>query len=284
MSRHWPYLAGWPLAAALAAVLAAQEPKPPADQEKVWSEQAMRLAAAEAQKYEIRLGASEGPQLTLADKPALRWSNNEDATIHGSVVWWMHKGRPEAVASIFKFFTVKDEFSAELHSLAEGPLVAIKDGHIVWKPAGAGVTFTPLADAAAPARSAPSRLTQMRAIARDFTGTMTTFDKTTHPLRLLSQPLVRYAGEKEHPLDGTMFAYARATDPDVILLLEARADVGGAQKWHYALARMHCGAVAMSYRDREVWSRDQLSHPFERPTGEYTLFQDLPEPPLTPAP
>lgn len=283
MIGRWPQFAGWLLVTALAATIAAaQEAKPPADQEGVWSDQAMRLAAAEAQKYDIRLGTDEGPQFTLADKPVLRWSNNEDATIHGSVLLWMHQGRPEAVASIFKFFTVKDEFSVELHSLAEGPLVAIKDGHIVWQPAGAGVAFAPLAELAAPSRNAAARLTQMRSIARDFTGTMTTFDKTTHPLRLLSHPLVRYAGEKQHPVDGTVFAYARATDPDVLLMVEARADDSGELKWHYALARMHCGAVAMSYRDREVWSRDQLTHPFERPKGEYTLFQGLPEPSLDP--
>jgi hypothetical protein len=188
------------------------------------------------------------------------------------------------VASIFKFFTTKVEFSVELHSLAEGPLVAIKDGHIVWQPADAGVSFAPLAELAPPARSAPAHLTQMRAIARDFTGTMTTFDNTTHPLRLMTQPLVRYAGDKQDPVDGTIFAFARATDPDVLLLLEARADANGSQKWHYALARMHCGAVAMSYRDREVWSREQMSHPFERPKGEYTLFQGLPEPSLSPEP
>jgi hypothetical protein len=283
MMRCWRPFAGWSLAALLAAALtAAQEPAPPADQQKVWSEEALRLAAAEAQTYDIRLGTADGLRLELADKPALRWSNTEDATIHGSVVVWMYKGRPEAVASIFKFFTMKDEFSVELHSLAEGPLVAIKDGHIVWQPAAAGVNFTPLGELAPPAKSAPARLTQMRAIARDFTGTMTTFDETTHPLRLMTQPLVRYAGDKQQPVDGTIFAYARATDPDVLLLLEARADDTGAQKWNYALARMHCGALAMSYRDRQVWSREQMSHPFERPKGEYTLFQDLPEPPLTP--
>ena len=111
--------AGAQIAVAPAGTQAA-EPSP--DQEKAWSEQAARLALAEAQSYDIRLGGAEGPQLKLADKPALKWSNTDDATIHGSVLLWMHEGRPEAIASIFKFFTVKDEFSAELHSLAEGPL------------------------------------------------------------------------------------------------------------------------------------------------------------------
>jgi hypothetical protein len=267
------------LAAAFAAApVAAQEVKPAADQNKIWSEQAARLALIEAKSYDIRLGQADGASLKLADKTALRWSNSEDATIHGSVLVWMHAGRPEAIASIFKFFTSKDEFSAELHSLSEGPLVATKAGRAIWQPDAAGVTFAPLTAVAAPAKTAGGRLVQMRGIARDFSGTMTTFDETTHPLRLLTQPLLRYAGEKEHPLDGAIFAFARATDPDVLVLLEARAKAGEEPKWHYALARMHCGALAMSYQGREVWTKDQMAHPFARPTGEYTLLQDLPEP------
>jgi hypothetical protein len=262
----------------LAAAAAAQEPVSAADVQKVWADEAARLSIAEARSYDIRLGGTDGPQLKLAANPALKWSLTEDATIHGSVVVWMHAGRPGAIASIFKFFTVKDEFSAELHSLAEEPLLAIKGGHIVWKPAKAGVTFAPLPGAPAPAKSAAARLVQMRGIARDFTGTMTTFEQTTHALRLLAQPLVRYAGDEQRPLDGAVFAFVRATDPDVLLLLEARADGAGDARWRYALARMHCGALAMSYQQREVWNVEQMAHPFARPEGVYTLLQGLPEP------
>ena len=270
------------LAAAIAAVPAsAQVDAAARDQNKVWAEQAAQMAIAEAQSYDIRLGA-DGPRLELAEQPALKWSNTEDATIHGSVLLWMHAGRPEAVASIFKFFTVKDEFSVEVHSLAEGPLAATKGGQALWRPGGAGVNFEPLAAVASPARTAAGRLGQMRTIARDFKGKMTTFEQTTHPLRLLTQPLLRYTGENERPLDGAIFTFARATDPDVLLLLEARATTGEELKWHYALARMHCGALVMSYQDRDVWTREQMEQPFARPQGEYTLLQDIPEPKLTP--
>ncbi len=236
------------------------------------------MAMAEAQSYDSRLGNADGPRLELAETPALKWSNTDDATIHGSVLVWLHEGRPEAIASLFKFFTVKDEFSVELHSLAEEPLVAMKGGSPMWQPAEAGVVFARLTEAPAPAKSASGRLVQMRAIAREFSGDMTTFEKTTHQLRLLPQPLVRYAGDRQQPVDGAIFAYARATDPDVLLVLEARAAERDAPQWHYALARMHCGALSMSYQKREVWSVEQMTHPFARPDGIYTLLQGLPEP------
>jgi hypothetical protein len=271
-------------AAAIAvAVAAAHAAQPPANQQQAWADQAERFAVAEAESYDIRLGGSGGPRLALAETSALKWSNTDDATIHGSVLVWTRAGRPEAIASIFKYFTVRDEFSVELHSLSESPLVATKVGRTIWHPEDAGVTFSPLPSVASAAKSAPARLVQMRGIARDFTGTMTTFAQTTHPLRLLAQPLVRYAGDKRHPVDGAIFGYVRATDPDVLLVLEARGADGGEAKWHYALARMHCGALAMKYQGREVWSVEQMAHPFERPRGVYTLMQGIPEPTTTAA-
>jgi hypothetical protein len=260
-----------------AQVAAPQSAAQPAS-EQGWADEAARLAIAEANSYEIRVGDEAGPQLQLVEKPVLKWSNTHDATIHGSVLVWMHAGRPEAIASIFKYFTGKDEFSAELHSLAEQPLVAKKGGTAVWQPAEAGVKFAPLEGAPAPARTASSRLVQMRGIAREFSGEMTTFDQTTHPLRLLPQPLVRYAGDAGRPVDGAIFAFARATDPDVLLVLEIRDGKGAEPEWQYALARMHCGALAVSYQKREVWTAEQMVHPFARPKGVYTLLQSLPEP------
>ena len=270
------------LAAAIsAAPVAAQEPGHVPGQQRAWADQAARMALDEARHYDIRLAGADRPQLKLEEQPALKWSNTDDATIHGSVLVWIYEGRPQAIASIFKYFTVKDEFSVELHSLSEVPLVATKGGQVVWQPADAGVTFAALAGVAAPARSAAGRLVQMRDIARDFSGKMTTFEQTSHPLRLLAQPLVRYAGDGRRPLDGAIFAFVRATAPDVLLLLEARATGDSEAKWHYALARMHCGALTMEYQHREVWSVEQMVHPFARQQGVYTLLQGLPEPKIT---
>jgi hypothetical protein len=264
----------------LAADAAAQPPdvSVSAEQTRAWAAEAARLALAEAAAYEIHLGDPEGPRAELVEQPALKWSNIYEATVFGSIYVWTRGGRPEAIISSYKFFTSKDEFSAELHSLAEAPLTAVKHGHIVWRPQAAGIEFKPIADAAAPAKTNSARLSQMRQIARDFAGELTTVSKTKHNLRLLSQPLLRYQGdESNNVIDGALFAFARATDPDVILVVEARGD-GDVSRWEYALARMNVGALRVSYRDRDVWSVEELSHPYARPQGPYTLFQNLPTP------
>lgn len=268
-------LGGWFLAAFPAC---AEDLSVSAAQNKTWSDYSARLALAEAKAYELRLKGEEGPQLELSEPPALKWSNNYEATVHGSVLIWTHDGRPQVIACIYKFFTTKDEFSAEFHSLAEGPLTALKRGQVVWQPTAAGIEFKPLAELAAPAKTAPARLVQMRNIARDFSADVTIWSGTNHQLRLMTQPLMRYGKGSDGLMDGAIFAYARATDPDVLLVLEAKATAGKEPRWEYALARMHGGALKVRYRDDEVWSAEALAPPYFQKTGAYTTFQNIPEP------
>jgi hypothetical protein len=255
-----------------------QEESVSSEQTRQWAAEAARLAAAEVQSYQICIGDLGGPRLALVEQPVLKWSNTYDATVFGSAHIWAHDGRPEAIACIYKYFTTKDEFSAEIHSLAETPLVALKRNEVVWRPAEPGVVFKPVPQANPPAATAVGRLSQMRQIARGFSAELTTvIGKTRHNLRLLPQPLFRYPANEGEVTDGAVFAFARATDPDVVLLLEARRD-GANTRWRYALARMHVGALRANYLDQEVWSVEELSHPYIRPNGPYTTFQNLPEP------
>ena len=248
-------------------------------QAKEWADQASRLALAEAWGYDIRAGKKDGEPLKLTETPVLKWSNNYDATVFGSVFVWTRSGRPEVIASIFKFYTTRISFTAELHSLSTQPLVAQKSSAIVWQPPEAGVVFKDVPEVPAPAKTATARLAQMRDIARNFSAEVTTvISKTKHELRLMPQPLLRYGGTSPELLDGALFVFARATDPDVLLLLEAKAPAGQVPHWEFALARMHVGALAVKYRDKEVWAVEELAQPYGRKDGVYTLLQDLPEP------
>jgi hypothetical protein len=249
------------------------------EQEKQWSTEAARLALAEAKAYEIHAGKRDADALQLTETPVLKWSNSINVSVHGAVFVWMRGDRPEAIASIFKFYSPRVNFSAEFQSLSEQPLVALKNSEVVWQPAEAGVAFKTLADAPVPAKTAPLRLVQMREIARNFSMNLTTvIGKSKHDLRLMSQPLLRYGGKSPGPADGALFAFARGTDPDVILLLEARSSEGRASRWEYALARMHVGALAARYKEKEVWAVEEMAQPYDRKEGVFSQLQNLPEP------
>jgi hypothetical protein len=230
-----------------------------------------RQALAAARLITVETGGEEPAMLD--EQPVLKWSNNYATPAYGSIFVWKQSGRPVVIGSIRRYPRSRKSISVEFHSLAEGSLEAFHAKQSVWRPT-TGISFRPLEGIAVPATSSQSRLQQMRAIARDFSADVTTFAGVNHRLRLMPQPLCRYEGDGREVADGAMFTFVRETDPDVLLLIEARG--GEDRRWEYALARMHTGALRALYHDKEVWSVDQLAQPFSRPMEPFTLLRDLP--------
>lgn len=204
----------------------------------------------------------------LPPVPVLRWRN----VVRGQegeamMVVWPHKGRPVAVASIYPW---NGKMNHEFDSLArDGKVVAREKDRVIWSPESAGVEFKDVPKVPPPARTAPERLRQMKAIAEGFKATMTGWaadDSDREALRLLPRPLHRYdlAAVKDpdpNLLDGGLFAYVQGTDPEVVLVLEA---VGTAEKavWQYAFARATSGGLEVKLGDAVVW--EAKKHPVAR--------------------
>ena len=64
----------------------------------------------------------------------------------------------------------------------------------------------------------------MRSIARRYSATIQTQDESE--LRLMEQPLFRYAESTAGVVDGAIFDFAMTNDPELLLLLEARETNG----------------------------------------------------------
>ena len=58
--------------------------------------------------------------------------------------------------------------------------------------------------------------------------------------------------------DGALFAFADGTDPEVLLLLEARRGEGGDQ-WCFATARLNQLHVEVFQQERKVWEAPYLT-------------------------
>ena len=78
-------------------------------------------------------------------------------------------------------------------------------------------------------------------------------------LRLLPRPLYRYESTDPDVLDGALFALVSSagTDPEIILLLEARVGQSGPQ-WLYGAARFSDMSLWLSHKNHEVWSASVL--------------------------
>jgi hypothetical protein len=97
----------------------------------------------------------------------------------------------------------------------------------------------------------------MRAIAREYAAYddfVSNNQTTRHELRLLSNPLYRYAAEEKGVIDGAVFAFVLGTDPELLLVLEAQKTGDGGQIWVYRFEAMTYWAVEVKREGRSVWS------------------------------
>jgi hypothetical protein len=222
------------------------------------SSKALEGFKAEAAEYKVHLQSRATESLQVVKEPVLRWDNPARTGENGATFVWTLGGRPEMIGTIFTY-RLNDKINRkhEYHSLATEPLAAEFRGKEVWAPKVAGVKFAPLAEAAAPAGTSRQRLTQMKALAREFSASMKDAEGEPYQLRLLTQPLFRYEPEDKGVLDGAMFSFSLGTDPEVLLLLEARP-VKDAHQWQFAFARFHYVELKAFHKEREVFRAEAL--------------------------
>ena len=266
------------LVAALAAGAVPQPPAVPPKKEELTGNaaKAAEFAKVEAGRYEIRHADKGKPALKLLPEPVLRWSNPTRGEVHGSVVLWTNDGCPEAAASIYQFFHMK-QLNVELVSLSEVPLKADRNDRLRWSPE-AGVTFAALPGGPESADTADKRQLQMRALARKFTGYLTEpGEKDDRPteLRLMANPLHRYAATDASGREGAVFALVTTTDPEIVLLIESRKVKGG-REWVWAAARMHFRPLQLKLADKVVWEVPAAAPPWDKirgPEGRYIILE-----------
>jgi hypothetical protein len=224
------------------------------------------LALAAAKGYEIDLAGEPTTRLKLKEEPVLRWTNPVQSDGAGEVYVWTDRGRPEVVVSIYRFVGAggKPGLHHEFHSLAQASLTASGPSGRKWLCEQAGLEFQPVPDADEPAGSQAARRRQMRDIAEQFQADKTDRQQDQRTLRLLTQPLYRYELSRDDLLDGALLALVEGTDPEVLLLIEARK-TGERFGWQYALARLNSVRLQAKYKDREYTRRDRPYSVFNIP-------------------
>lgn len=234
---------------------------------------------------EIRVTSREGEtgdevRLEQSEKPLLKWSLPEVGRVYGDVYVWSEGGRPRAIASLYEWFHPHEgRRTVEWCSVTERSMRAEFGGRELWRTGPAEVVWRTVPGPGRPHRTEAGRLVQMRAIARRFSARLED-DRTDEkgvekPLRLLSSPLHRYACPGEDVLDGGVFAFVLGSDPEAILLIEARQPAdGGAEEWQVLVTRMNSSPLAVKYDGRELQRFDDV--PLDRlwsSTQPYCLQQ-----------
>jgi hypothetical protein len=216
--------------------------------------------------YVIQLRMSGSATVRRVDDPLLRWDNPVSKVPDGTLFLWTDdQGRPVTAAQVFIAGGTQDLWLHEFQSLTTSPFRVTRRGSNFWTPDRGGVEFQPLTGSPAPAESKVARLVQMRELAKRFEAEDEFEGKSRWELRLLTTPVYRYGSADTVPqglIDGAIFAYAHGTDPECLLLLEARTtDQGPA--WYYALAPMTGYALKVKYDGRDLWSVPWRKGPYD---------------------
>lgn len=233
-----------------------QEPKGSPARSK--GQRLLELHVDDAASYAIYRDPGRRQKLDLRREPIYRWTNPTRVGGQvGEVFVWTYRGRPEVVGSIFSHPTGDGRrvMCHELHSLSLDVLTVDREAPERWVPQAPGVELRPVEGAPAPAGAPAQRLTQMRALSREFTGRSLSDQGQAWELRLLPHPLYRYESSDPEVIDGALFALVSSagTDPEIILVLEARKAPTG-PKWFYAAARFSDMNLWLHHKGQEVWS------------------------------
>ncbi len=195
-----------------------------------------------------KIETAEGLEpVELIESPILRYGTPQTGQFDQTLWAWGRVGRPVAIATI-------GPAGYEMVSVADAPLSMTAKSGWKWTPSGSDMTWTPVSDAPLVGKTATDRARQMKDIARRFTANANR-DVLYVELRLMEQPLHRYADPDHGLVDGALFSFAGGTNPEVLLLLEGRQKTEGeVSVWHYGCARMCAARCEARLGDEVVWS------------------------------
>ena len=170
---------------------------------------------------------------TLEEKPIFRWANPERKSVAGNLFLWTVQGRPQAMMGIW---CVRGKAAGyEIQSCSEsGFTVELPDQ--AWTASQRGLKFAELSTPVPPAGSPARRDFQARQILQKrFRAEITKSGrKNAEKLRLLPKPVYTYAKRPAGVISGAMYSFAMGTDPEALVVIEARQEADEAPKWFYA--------------------------------------------------
>jgi hypothetical protein len=203
-------------------------------------------------QYSMVTDDEQHTPLVLTEAPVLRYTNPvRNFHTDGAVFFWLEDERPFAAGSP----TIRGtgQVFCEFTALTGQPLECRRNGRVTWAPRSGNLVDQSFPDAASPGKSDKLRLRQMREAARRF-HVITKSDPDVE-LRLMAQPIYRFASESSGIIDGAVFAFVEATDPDFLLVVEAhRRRAASASGWRYTLARLCSRPVEVQLDGRALWS------------------------------
>ncbi|MCA9135462.1 MAG: hypothetical protein KDB00_01850 [Planctomycetales bacterium] len=244
--------------------LVAQEPENSSSDENDDTALQQRLAGLAAE-FQFTALPDDQPPILISETPLLSYTNPIRAQGQvGSIFLWTRDKRPAVIGSLWTFRINDDSrrLSIELHSLSqneiqaklptlENPRRPLPD----FRPPAPAITWAPLSSAGLRSASPAQVRSKIRRNAERFSAEV--IDPQTgnaQALRLLPKPL--YEFKTDDVVYGAICAFVLATDPELIVILEARKS-GNSIELHYAFARMTGRQLKVKIEGEDTLSFDR---------------------------
>jgi hypothetical protein len=189
-------------------------------------------------------------------EPVLHRTQEVQGSSKGSVFIWVEpSGRPAAICDVFLFEEGPEHYrlNNERHSLSASSLRAESSIGPLFNATGPGLEWKAMPDSQAPGDKPPVRDRQARRLAERFSADLIDRKRERFRLRLLTTPLYRHDTiDSPVSLGGALFAFCQQTDPELLLLIEARKS-GAEYRWDYAVAGFSDMDLYLHLDGREVW-------------------------------
>lgn len=212
-----------------------------------------------------RLGPETRKPVELIEEPLFRFNDAARDFPDGTLWAWGRTGRPAALLCLALYTPAKgaEGYVYEFISLSAGLVLAEGSEGGTWSPQKPGLSFQAFPDSPSPADTEAGRLRQLKELARRFTAfEFLGSDHQRYELRLLQQPVRRYADPDSGVLDGALFLFAYGTNPEVAVVIESQREGSSAPVWRYGLARIASAELIVHVNDREVWHEAELKTPW----------------------
>jgi hypothetical protein len=239
-----------------------------------------QLYSDEAKRWEMWMDARQQRKAEMVTEPVFRWQNLDRPNGQsGAMYVWVFEGRPAAIGGVFSDPVGNGRnVMHEFHALAPDRLYPVLTGSAhKWEPQ-AGIELQVLPESPRVESTTAKRTLQLRSIARDFTARETDTENKRWEMRVLPKPLYRCEKPQGDLIDGALMAFVSdtGTDPEIILILEARRETAGEAAWYYKPVRLSISDLYLDYKGNRVWSslRSDMKTTYANKDETYHLWRD----------
>lgn len=215
-----------------------------------------KLQAMQQRLADVKAGFADkhdsSPNLQRNPTPLLRFSDPTRQGFDGTLWLWTSRSRPVALLSLTRY---PDFWNYEHISLTERPLEFTGRENWKWSSQGKPRKWIKVDDPVA--KDSKRRLIQMRHVSRQFQA-IEHFEDQQHNLRLLPRPVYLYSDPDATVLDGGLFIFSHATNPEIAMTVESRRADSGETAWFVAFTRTGAAELTVHRGGDEIWKAPKV--------------------------